>query len=118
MATRGPGPLLVRIVCGVVFVGFGVMKLLSHAAEVRSFTGYGIPLPEVVVPLLGIVELVGGIALLAGVFVRPTAVVLAGVMIGAISTSGIQHHERVSLTLAPAMLLGMVLLLVAYRLRR
>lgn len=115
MATRGPGPLLVRMACGSVFIGFGLMKLLGHASEVRSFRGYGIPQPEVVVPLLGALELGGGLVLLAGVFVRAAALALAGVMVGAIVTSGIQHGETVSLTLAPAMLCGMLFLLWSHR---
>jgi putative oxidoreductase len=109
--------VVVRLLCGLVFVGFGLMKLLAHDSEVRSFQGYGIPEPTLVVPALGALELGGGLLLLIGLWVRLVAVALAAVMVGAITTSGIQHGERVSLTLAPAMLAGMLFLLWSGRRR-
>lgn len=102
---------VVRLLCAAVFLGFGTMKFAAHASEVRSFTGYGIPQPRLVVPALGLLELAGGLLLLAGRLVRPVALALSGVMVGAIATSGIAHQEIISLTLAPAMLLGLLFLL-------
>jgi uncharacterized membrane protein YphA (DoxX/SURF4 family) len=103
--------LFVRLLTAAVFLSFGVGKFVAYDAEVRSFRGYGLPWPEAVVPALGALELGGGTALALGVGVRLVAVPLAGSMLGAIVTSGIQHGETISLTLAPAMLAGMLFLL-------
>jgi putative oxidoreductase len=62
--------------------------------------------------VIGVLELVGGVLLLAGVRIRVAAVVLAGDMVGAIVTSGILQGESISLTLAPAMLVAMVVMAV------
>jgi len=93
-----------------VFISFGAGKFLNHASETASFRTYGLPWPGAFAGVIGVVELVGGALLLAGVATRLAAVVLAGDMIGAIITSGILHGESISLTLAPVMLGAMVVL--------
>ena len=101
-----------RLAAGVVFVIFGLGKFLDHAGELSSFKTYGIPAPEVMVYLVGALEVVGGLALLAGVAVAPVALLMAGTMVVAIVVSGIGQGEVVpSLTLAPALLIVMGLLL-------
>jgi uncharacterized membrane protein YphA (DoxX/SURF4 family) len=101
--------LLVRLVSGSVFVVFGVGKFVHHGSELASFRAYGLPAPEAFVIVIGVIELVGG--LIAGLLVRPAAVVLAGDMVGAIVVSGIARGEVISLTLAPAELVAMLVLL-------
>jgi putative oxidoreductase len=94
-----------------VFVVFGIGKFVNHGSELASFKSYGLPAPEAFVVAIGLVELVGGLLLMAGVLTRPAALVLAGDMIGAIVVSGIAKGELISLTLAPAELAAMVALL-------
>jgi putative oxidoreductase len=105
-----------------VFVVFGAGKFANHGAELASFRTYDVPAPEVFVLLIGVVELLGGALLIAGLLTRPAALVLAGDMAGAIVVSGIAKGEAVSLTVAPAELVLMLLLLWqgpgAYVLRR
>jgi uncharacterized membrane protein YphA (DoxX/SURF4 family) len=48
---------------------------------------------------------------MTGVLTRPAALVLAGDMIGAIVVSGLAKGELISLTLAPAELVAMLVLL-------
>lgn len=109
--TRDRALLLLRIFSGGVFVAFGVGKFVNHGSELASFRAYGLPAPEVFVLAIGAVELVGGLLLIAGALTRPAALVLAGDMVGAIVISGIARGEMISLTLAPAELVAMLVLL-------
>jgi putative oxidoreductase len=105
--------LVLRLLSGGVFVAFGAGKFINHSSELASFKTYGLPAPEVFVLAIGVIELVGGLLLVAGILTRPAALVLAGDMIGAIVVSGIAKGELVSLVLAPAELLAMLVLLWA-----
>jgi putative oxidoreductase len=103
--------LLLRLVSGGVFIAFGAGKFVNHASELASFKTYGLPAPEGFVVVIGAIELVGGLCLIAGVLTRPAALVLAGDMVGAIIVSGVAKGELISLTLAPAELVLMLVLL-------
>ena len=87
--TRARALLALRVMSGGVFVVFGVGKFVNHAAELASFKSYGLPVPGLFVIAVGVIELVGGALLIFGRFLRPTALVLAGDMIGAIIISGV-----------------------------
>ena len=102
---------LLRVASGGVFVVFGAGKFVSHASELASFKSYGLPAPGAFVIVIGVIELVGGLLLIAGVLTGPAALVLAGEMVGAIIVSGIARGELTSLTLAPAELVAMIALL-------
>jgi putative oxidoreductase len=104
--------LVLRLVSGGVFVVFGAAKFVNHASELASFRTYDLPAPAVFVIVIGVIELAGGGLLIAGVFTRAAALVLAGDMVGAIVVSGLARGELVSLTVAPAELIAMVVLLV------
>jgi putative oxidoreductase len=104
--------LAARIASGAVFAVFGVGKFVNHGAEVDSFRTYGLPSPDGFVYAIGVIELVGGVLLVAGLGTRLVALVLAGDTIGAIVVSGIAKGEIVSLTLAP-MLLALMVFLIA-----
>jgi putative oxidoreductase len=100
-----------RVLSGGTFVVFGAGKFVNHASEVASFKAYGLPAPELFVIVIGAIELIGGLLLVAGTLTRPAALLLAGDMVGAIAVSGIANGELISLTLAPAELVAMVVLL-------
>jgi putative oxidoreductase len=103
--------LFLRLLSGGVFVVFGIGKFVNHASELASFKTYGLPAPDAFVVIVGLIEVVGGLLLMTGVLTRPAALVLAGDMIGAIIVSGIAKGEPISLTLAPAQLVVMLVLL-------
>ena len=103
--------LVLRLISGGVFVVFGFGKFVNHGSELASFKTYGLPAPQAFVFMIGLVETVGGLLLMTGVLTRPAALVLAGDMIGAILVSGLAKGELISLTLAPAELVAMVVLL-------
>ena len=116
--TAGPvtGPLatvawLLRLASGAVFLVFGIGKFTSHESEVDSFRDYGLPSPDAFVYAIGVVEVVGALLLFAGLATRIAALVLAGNMTVAIVLSGLGEGEIISLTLAPALLIAMLVLI-------
>jgi len=107
---------LVRRLAGLVFLVFGIGKFSSHGSEVAAFESYGLPAPDLFVYLVGVLEVGGGILLLLGLLVRPTALLLGANMAGAIIVSGLGEGEVVpSLTLAPLLLAAMAYLLLSRR---
>jgi uncharacterized membrane protein YphA (DoxX/SURF4 family) len=100
-----------RVVPAGVFLLFGGDEFVNHARNARSFALYGLPDPSAFSYAIGSLEIVGALALLSGIALLPVALALAGDMVGAIVVSGIALGELVSLTLAPAMLAAMLLLI-------
>ena len=98
----------IRLAAGVVFVSFGVGKFTDHRSEVMSFVHYGVPLVGVSVWIVGLVETIGGLMLVAGILTRWAAAALAGDMIGVIATAGRVDGGWLNLGLAPLLLVGML----------
>jgi putative oxidoreductase len=101
-----------RLASALVFLVFGVGKFTNHGSELASFQTYGLPAPDAFVYVVGVVEVAGGVLLAISLAVTPAALALASDMIGAIVVSGIGRGETVSLTLAPALLVAMIFLLL------
>lgn len=84
MTTRwGLAPLRITIAIG--FVMHGESKLArgpDHFAYILE--ALGVPMPHVAAWLTILVEIIGGLSLLLGAYVRPAAIVLAGVLATAI----------------------------------
>jgi putative oxidoreductase len=82
------GILPLRLVVGLVFIVHGGQKLFGFGlAGTAGFLGsLGIPLPMVAATVVIAVELLGGLALLAGAAARIAALALAGDMLVAILT--------------------------------
>lgn len=80
------GLLLLRLAVAVPFIYHGYGKLADHEVYVQAFTGMGIFAPAFMAWVVGLVEFVGGIAILLGIFVRTAGVLLAVVMVVAIAT--------------------------------
>jgi putative oxidoreductase len=104
---------LVRIVAGAFFVSVSLGKFVDHAQEAMDFDRYGIPVPDVAVYAVGVIEVVGGLLLVVGLLTRPAAGVLALTLIGAIATAGRVDGGSFHLGVAPTLLVVMLLLLWA-----
>lgn len=103
----------IRVASGIFFVSVSTGKFLDHAQESVDFDRYGVPVPDLAVYAVGVVELLGGLLLVIGLLTRPAAAVLALDMIGAIATAGRVEGGSFHLGVAPAALAVMLLLLWA-----
>ena len=102
------------LICGLIFVPAGLAKFAFYHWELQAFRDFGIPASSVLEPLVGLLETVGGLLLVRGVLVVPTAFVLAVIMLVAFVAGGIVHASPIpSDTLAPALLAAMIYLMRA-----
>ncbi len=82
--------LLVRMVVGGVFLAEGIQKFLFvEALGVGRFMKIGIPAPEIMAPFVGVVEIVCGALLLAGLWTRLATIPLTIDILVAIATTKI-----------------------------
>ncbi len=72
------GIAVLRVAVGVIFAAHGVQKLLLGFATVaRNFAALGIPASDVAAVGVTLVEFIGGLMVMLGLFTRPAAVLLA-----------------------------------------
>jgi uncharacterized membrane protein YphA (DoxX/SURF4 family) len=108
-------PVLRRIavVVGVIFLVACLPKFLAYGWERDAFVRFDLPAPGFLVIVAGVVELVGGALLVARRLVLPSCVVLSITMLVAFVAGGLLAGDEIpSMTLAPALLLAMVWLVV------
>src|SRR5690349_236589 len=91
IATSAPAVvILIRFVVGAVFLSEGIQKFLfPDELGVGRFIKIGIPAPGVMAPFVGVVEIVCGALMLAGLLTRLAAIPLIIDMLVAISTTKI-----------------------------
>ena len=77
-------PLFARITVGWVFMLSGWGKLNNLPQVTENFVGWGIPLPQLLTPLVSCIECFGGLFLLFGLLTRISAGVLGVTMVVAI----------------------------------
>lgn len=87
------GLLVLRLALGTIFIAHGGQKLFVYGFEgvAGGFAQMGVPMPSVVGPFIGFVELFGGIAIFLGLLTRLAGLGVASTMIGAISLVHLQN---------------------------
>lgn len=80
--------LLGRVLLSVIFILGGYAKLTAASATIGYFNHLGLPVPPVALGVTVFVELVIGLALLFGLFTRPSSLVLA---VWSIATALVAH---------------------------
>lgn len=84
--------IIIRLMAGWVFFWEGVIKFVFANQGVGRFTKLGMPFPDTLAPAIAVLEIVGGLALIAGVLTRPFALLFIGEMIVAILSTKISMY--------------------------
>lgn len=80
--------ILVRLMVGAIFLIEGILKFTQPAElGVGRFTHIGLPFPGVLAPLVAVVEIVCGAALVLGVYAGDAALALLVVILVALVTT-------------------------------
>lgn len=80
--------ILIRFIVGYIFVMEGIQKFMhSETLGVGRFIKIGIPFPELMAPFVGSCEIIFGICILLGLFVRLAAIPTIIIMLTAIATT-------------------------------
>lgn len=84
--------ILIRLFAGLIFLGEGILKFIYPSMGVMRFTLLGFPLPELTAYSIGVLETVGGICLLLGLFNNLFALLFAGEMVVAFLSTKISMY--------------------------
>ena len=82
--------LVARILLAIIFLLSGFMKLSDIAGTAAYFANYNLPMPTATAVIVGLIEFLGGLAILIGFKTRIAAWVLA---IFAVATALVAHTD-------------------------
>ena len=95
--------LLIRVMAGGVFLWEGILKFVYKNQGVGRFTKIGIPAPHATATFVGLLEIVGGVLLIAGLLTRLIAIPFVIEMLVAMASTKIALYLGTSpLPLPPA----------------
>lgn len=100
---------LVRIIIGIVMIYYGTPKMAKERKQREVFEALGFYPGWVLGTIVGVVEIVGGLALLLGVFTQFATLAFAGILlVGAIHK--ITHKKKFKEWSYELLLLGLCLI--------
>jgi uncharacterized membrane protein YphA (DoxX/SURF4 family) len=80
--------ILVRVIVGIVFVLEGALKfLLPNELGAGLFASIGIPFPQIFAPVVGGLEIAGGLAIALNIYAGDAALALLIVVVSALVTT-------------------------------
>ena len=89
----------------IAMVGPGSIKLLDYSSQVDFFTELGIPAPEVLVPVVGVIELTAVVLVVFGIAGRLGAALVVPIMLTAMATAEVNVLNTALLVAALGILL-------------
>jgi uncharacterized membrane protein YphA (DoxX/SURF4 family) len=82
--------ILIRVIVGLVFLIEGTLKfVLPNELGAERFAAIGLPLPNVLAPRVGGIEIVSGAAMILGLYAGDAALLLLAVIVTALVTTKI-----------------------------
>ena len=70
-------PLVLRVIAGYIFADLGILAFKTERERwIISFKTLNIPRPKIAVKVLGVIEIIGGIMLIVGLYTQVAALVL------------------------------------------
>jgi uncharacterized membrane protein YphA (DoxX/SURF4 family) len=95
--------ILIRLMAGGVFLWEGILKFVYHNQGGGRFAPIGIPFPETMATFVALLEIVGGILLISGLFTRLITVpFIVEMLVAMLSTKIVMYLGTSPLPLPPA----------------
>lgn len=82
-------PVLLRVIVVVALALPAFAKFFAYGEQVEMFTEWGVPAPAVMVPVVGVFEVAGLLAVLLGAAARIAALPLIVIMVVALAAAGV-----------------------------
>jgi putative oxidoreductase len=80
--------IVIRVMVGLIFLIEGILKFVRpQELGVGRFAAIGLPYPQVLAPLVAVVEIVGALAVMAGLYAGDAALALMTVIVVALLTT-------------------------------
>lgn len=92
--------LIARIFLSILFITAGFNKLIGIAGTAQFFASLGLPVPTVTAVLVGLIEFLGGLAILVGFQTRIAALIVGLFTIGAILVAHMDFSQGNNLLMA------------------
>ena len=93
-STASLGILVGRVLLSILFIFAGFGKLTAISATAGWFGSIGLPVPTVTAVVVGLVELLGGLAILVGYQTRIAAIVVALFTLGATVVAHLDFSDQ------------------------
>ncbi|MFS2323970.1 MULTISPECIES: DoxX family protein [Brucella] len=98
--SNGLATLVARVFLSILFILAGFSKLTAISGTAGYFAGLGLPVPTVTAVIVGLVEFVGGLAILVGFQTRIAAAIVALFTIGATLVAHMNFAEGMNALMA------------------